>query len=158
MEYIKKLRKFIGHDPILMCACGCLIFNEKGQVLLQKRSDDNLWGNPGGSMDIGETIYDTIIREIKEETNLDIKVDSYVSTIESMFEKDGIKFHEIYFIYTGSVIGDIDTNKVIENMEGKPIKYSFVDLDDIDDYYILPVVTTDIIKNKTSHIINREIK
>ena len=56
-----------------MCACGCLIFNEKGQVSLQKRSNDNLWENPGGSMELGETIYDTIIREIKEETNLDIE-------------------------------------------------------------------------------------
>ena len=28
-----------------MCACGCLIFNEKGQVSLQKRSNDNLWEN-----------------------------------------------------------------------------------------------------------------
>ena len=72
MEYIKNLRKSIGHDPILICACGCLIFNELGQVLLQKRNDDNLWGNPGGCMELGETIYETVIREIKEETNLDI--------------------------------------------------------------------------------------
>lgn len=73
MEYIKGMRKFVGHAPIMICACGLLIFNEKGQVLLQRRSDDGLWGNPGGSMDLGETIYDTIIREIKEETNLDVK-------------------------------------------------------------------------------------
>lgn len=73
MEYIKTMRKLVGHSPIMICACGCLIFNERGQVLLQRRSDDNLWGNPGGSMDLGETIYETTIREIKEETNLEIK-------------------------------------------------------------------------------------
>ena len=81
-----------------------------------------------------------------------------MSTIENLFEHDGIKFHEIYFIYKGTFVDDIDTNKIIENIEGKPIKYGFVDIDKIDDYYILPVVTKDIIKNKTSHIINREIK
>lgn len=73
MEYVKTIRKSIGHQPIILCVCGCLIFNDKGQVLLQRRSDDNLWGNPGGSMDLGETVYDTVIREVKEETNLEIK-------------------------------------------------------------------------------------
>ena len=75
-----------------------------------------------------------------------------------MFEKQGIKFHEIYFIYKGSFVNEVDTSKVLENIEGKPIKYYFVDIDKIDDYKILPVVTKDIIKNKTSHIINREIE
>lgn len=101
MEYIKKLRKLIGHEPILMCACGCLIFNEKGQVLLQKRSDDNLWGNLGGSMELGETIYDTVIREIKEETNLDIeKKDLRIFNIYSGEEQHHIypNNDEIYFV------------------------------------------------------------
>ena len=63
----------------------------------------------------------------------------------------------IYFIYKGSFIDDVDTSKIIDNIEGKPLKYGFVDLDEIDEYYILPVVIKDIIKNNTSHIINREI-
>ena len=67
------LRKDIGHRPLVICACGCLIFNERGQVLLQKRRDDNLWGNPGGIMELGESIYDTVKREVNEETNLDLK-------------------------------------------------------------------------------------
>ena len=45
MNYIRNLRSKIGHEPIILCACGCLIFNDKGQVLLQRRSDDNLWGS-----------------------------------------------------------------------------------------------------------------
>ena len=72
MDYIKSIRSKIGHDPLILCVCGCVIFNDKGQVLLQKRSDDGLWGNPGGVMELGETIYDATIREVKEETNLSI--------------------------------------------------------------------------------------
>jgi len=75
MAYIKEMRKMVGHRPILSCACGCLIFNDKGQVLLQKRSDDGLWGNPGGSMELGETIQEAVIREVKEETSLKLRAD-----------------------------------------------------------------------------------
>ena len=125
MEYIKRLRKFIGHDPILMCACGCLIFNEKGQVLLQKRSDDNLWGNPGGSMDIGETIYETIIREIKEETNLDIEQkDLKIFNVYSGEEQHHIypNKDEVYFV---NII--FETHKVKgqlkKDIESKELKF-----------------------------------
>lgn len=120
MEYIKKLREKVGHDPILMCACGCLIFNEENQVLLQRRSDDHLWGNPGGSMDLGETIYETVIREVKEETGLDIlEKDLKIFHIYSGEEqhhiypnKDEMYFVNIIFettVYSGTVKSDLES-------------------------------------------------
>ena len=33
---------------------GC-IFNDKGEVLLQRRGDTNTWGFPGGAIELGET-------------------------------------------------------------------------------------------------------
>lgn len=131
MEYIKKIRKYIGHDPIMMCACGCLIFNEKGQVLLQKRSDDNLWGNPGGSMDLGETIYETVIREIKEETNLDIKAENLkIFNIYSGEEQQHIypNEDEVYFVNiifeTTNYTGNIKT-------DSESVELQFFDLDNL---------------------------
>lgn len=120
MEYIKMMRKYVGHAPLMICACGCLIFNDKGQVLLQKRSDDGLWGNPGGSMDLGETIYETIIREIKEETNLNIKKENLkIFNIYSGEEqhhiypnKDEVYFVNIIFetnIYNGEIVSDSES-------------------------------------------------
>lgn len=131
MEYIKKLRSYIGHDPILMCACGCLIFNEKNQVLLQRRSDDGLWGNPGGSMDLGETIYQTVIREIKEETGFDIlEKDLKIFQIYSGEEqhhiypnKDEMYFVNIIFettIYSGTLREDSES-----------LEFKFFDLDQL---------------------------
>ena len=50
-----------------------LIINEEGKILLQSRADRDLWGLPGGCQELGESFKDTVIREVKEETNLDVK-------------------------------------------------------------------------------------
>ena len=51
-----------------------LIRNEQGAILLEKRSDCELWGLPGGRIEPGESIIDTALREIYEETGLQVKV------------------------------------------------------------------------------------
>ena len=135
-----------------------IIITQGDKVLLHKNDNKDNYCLPGGGVHFLESSEEAIIREIKEETGLDIEVEKFVSTIENLFEHDGIKFHEIYFIYKGRFTKEVDTSKIIENIEGKPIKYGFVPIDKIDDYYILPIVTKDIIKNNTIHIINRELK
>lgn len=57
---------------LLQDGAAAIIVNEKGQILLQSRADNDRWGLPGGCQELGERFEDTIIREIKEETNLDI--------------------------------------------------------------------------------------
>lgn len=51
---------------------GAIIRDSKGRVLLQQRSDYGDWGLPGGGMNPGETIQETMIREVIEETGLSI--------------------------------------------------------------------------------------
>lgn len=53
-------------------AASAIVVNEEGKILLHQRSDNNLWGLPGGGLEIGESIAETIIREVKEETGLDV--------------------------------------------------------------------------------------
>lgn len=57
---------------LLQDGAAAIIVNEKGQILLQSRADRDLWGLPGGCQELGECFEDTIIREIKEETNLNV--------------------------------------------------------------------------------------
>ena len=149
--------RFLVDGMKLNVRAGVMIIKD-GKVLLHKNDNKDNYCLPGGGVKFLESSDETVIREVKEETGMDIKIDEFVSTIENIFEQNGIKFHEIYFIYKASPVGDIDTSKVINNLEGKPLKYGFVDIDKIDDYYILPVVSKDLIKNKKEHIINREIK
>lgn len=59
--------------PILQDGAAAIIENEKGEILLQRRVDDDNWGLPGGCQEANETFEDTIIREVKEETNLEME-------------------------------------------------------------------------------------
>lgn len=57
---------------LLQDGAAAIILNDKNQILLQSRADRDKWGLPGGCQELGERFVDTIIREIKEETNLDV--------------------------------------------------------------------------------------
>lgn len=57
---------------LLQDGAAAIIVNNNGQILLQSRADNDRWGLPGGCQELGERFEDTVIREVKEETNLDI--------------------------------------------------------------------------------------
>ena len=63
---------------------GAIIRDKLGRILMQKRSDYGNWGLPGGGMEAGESIEETMIREVFEETGLLVKQ------------------HELYSVYSGS--------------------------------------------------------
>ena len=69
MSYIKEIRKYIGHAPMLSAGATVVVIKD-GKILLNLRSDTNTWGVPGGALELGETLEQTAARELKEETNL----------------------------------------------------------------------------------------
>ena len=72
MGYISDIRKYVGHEAILTAGTVLFVFNNENKVLMQLRTDYNLWGFPGGAMELGESFEETARRELKEETNLEI--------------------------------------------------------------------------------------
>lgn len=69
-EYLAGVRKYVGHSLLLMPGVAGIIRNDKGQILLQLRTDDGLWGLPAGSVDPGEAPAQALVREVHEETGL----------------------------------------------------------------------------------------
>lgn len=52
-----------------------IVTDDEGRVLLIHKTDNDLWALPGGGHEIGESIADTVIREVKEETGYDVAVE-----------------------------------------------------------------------------------
>ena len=112
MGYILDLRKVegIGHRPLQMVACGVFLFDERGRVLLEQRTDDGTWCVPGGSMELGETPEEAARRECLEETGLLVK-DLQLYNVQS-----GEKCHFTY--PNGDEVYAVDINFICKSFEG----------------------------------------
>jgi len=65
----------LGKNGRIRLGCSATIFNEsREKVLLTKRTDNGLWCLPGGGVDPGESVEETVIREVQEETGLTVRV------------------------------------------------------------------------------------
>lgn len=56
----------------LRASASAVIFDSKGKVLLHRRSDNRRWGIPGGGIEIGESVEQAVVREVREETGLEV--------------------------------------------------------------------------------------
>jgi ADP-ribose pyrophosphatase YjhB (NUDIX family) len=62
----------------LVPAASAVVVDPEGRILLHRRDDNELWTIPGGAMEVGESIGQTVIREVKEETGLDVEPEAIV--------------------------------------------------------------------------------
>ena len=86
-------------DYLPRVAVGAVLF-DNDRVLLVKRSNDpakGMWAVPGGKIQPGETMQQALVREIKEETGLDIEVGDivFVFDVIKRNEKNEITFHYV---------------------------------------------------------------
>ena len=93
----------MGHKPLLQCGAGVIVENEKGEILLIKRTDNGCWGYAGGSVELGEKVEDTACRELFEETGLiakDLKLFSVFSGEDTHYVyPNGDEVHNIDIVY-----------------------------------------------------------
>jgi 8-oxo-dGTP pyrophosphatase MutT (NUDIX family) len=69
-EYIRRLRKRIGTDLLLVPSVTVLLFDDEGRILLVRNADVNHWVAPGGAIDPFELPAEAAAREMWEETGL----------------------------------------------------------------------------------------
>jgi len=93
----------------LIPAASAIVTDERGQILLHRRSDNQLWALPGGTMEIGESIGQTVVREVQEETGLLVQPERIVgiySNPKHVIEyADGEVRQEFSVCFTCRIVG-----------------------------------------------------
>ena len=128
---------------LLQDGAAAIIVNAEGQILLQSRMDNDKWGLPGGCQELGERFEDTIIREVKEETNLDITEDNLelIAVVSGNSRKNEypngdvvINNTALYCVkdYSGTIKWDSESkNMKFFSLDNLPVKQNDPDLIDI---------------------------
>lgn len=68
--YVGNLRRHVGAQRLITPGPRAVILDDTGAVLLVRRSDDDTWVMPAGGLELGESIWDSLVREVHEETGL----------------------------------------------------------------------------------------
>jgi 8-oxo-dGTP diphosphatase len=90
------------------------IIVKDNKILLQRRTDDlethkGKWTTPSGTVKINEHPQDAIIREVKEELDVDIEIISVIPSIDS-FPNHKDKYHLVYLSYLCKIMNGEPTN------------------------------------------------
>ncbi|GAA2252173.1 NUDIX domain-containing protein [Streptomyces amakusaensis] len=67
-DFIRAIRATAGHQLLLLPGVSAVVFDERGQVLLDRRADSGAWSIIGGIAEPGEEPAATAVREVYEET------------------------------------------------------------------------------------------
>jgi ADP-ribose pyrophosphatase YjhB (NUDIX family) len=83
LSYLDWIRSHIGSAPILLVYATALVRDAQRRVLFQKRGDFPVWGLPGGILEPGEKIRETLAREVREETGYEVEPQRFVGLYSS---------------------------------------------------------------------------
>lgn len=89
-------------------AVSALVTDQDKVLLIKRGAEPNrgLWSLPGGSIELGETVVDALVREIREETSLDVEPVELAGVHEVIARNpEGIQFHYVIITFRVRVVG-----------------------------------------------------
>ena len=97
-------------------SCGCIIIENNKVLLIQQRKGN--WGFPKGRVEKNETESETALREVKEETNLDVKIEDLNKTYKDCYFTKKNESKEVVYFLAKRIGGEIKPQeKEIKNIE-----------------------------------------
>ena len=138
----------VGEYSLNIRAAGLIVHN--GKFLVHRNINKEHYALIGGRIEAGEDSKSALKREIKEEIGIDVEILDPVAVIESFYIINGSKYHEVMFVHRAEFC-DAELTESLEsfkNVEGKEhLKYVWLDLDKLDDYFIKPGIIKEILKD-----------
>lgn len=119
------MHKFV----LLQDGAAAAIVNENGEILLQSRADRDEWGFPGGCQELGERFEDVVIREVKEETNLDVREEDLelIKLVSGMSRKNSYPNGDVVINNTAFYLVHSYSGELRWDSESKEMKFFALD-------------------------------
>lgn len=142
---------------------GCVVKDDK--ILGVQMCTNKFYCLPGGHVELGESTEDAVIREMKEEIDLDCKIVNLICFLENFFKSGNKKVHEICYFYLMEPKEDIVPKDYTreENDKGvlKELRFKWLDLNSLQEVDFRPPILKEKLYKKNwnfEHIIFNELK
>lgn len=132
--YIMDMRRLVGHRTLIHCAASIICVNERGELLLGRRTDNHKWGYSGGAVEIDEKVEDCARRELLEEMGITAE------KLEFFYVNSGPETHYVY--PNGDEVSNVEIVYICRNYHGEirrqveeieEIRYFGIDEIDLED-------------------------
>jgi 8-oxo-dGTP diphosphatase len=138
LKRLYPIQPIVGVGAIMLC---------DGKILLEKRKNDPVkgkWSVPGGLVELGESVEQTVIREVKEETGLEVEKPEHIDVVDNIVRDEGgqIKYHFVIIDYVVKLKGG--RLKAASDAE----ELSWVALNDVERYDLTKTIREFLRRNK----------
>lgn len=150
LKFYLTFRRLMKHNTPTVRVSVIILDSAKKKILLvkHKKPTRSYWVLPGGHLDYGETMETCAVRELKEETNLDIEVDKMLYVSEAIAPDSSRHILNVYYLahVTGGEIrlGDEDVLAGVD----------YIDISELKNIVIYPNIVPELlesIKNNFNH-------
>jgi ADP-ribose pyrophosphatase YjhB (NUDIX family) len=97
-EWLDSVGKGVPGYVTPKVAVGAVVGNDSGEILLVQRADSGVWLYPTGWADVGYSAPEVVVKEVKEETGIDVEVVRLIAVLDGMRAGMGrIPFYSLVF-------------------------------------------------------------